>query len=209
MQESNAKLVAFKQRLIADMKRDKKRTGLLAVLVVVALVMGARLVANSVPTSVSAASSSTIRVEAVDEPMGAPAVSQTNGNEPLAVSAGNAARGSSPEKPMRPAGGVKIERDLFRADSGYFPLADTSSSNASDAMPTDAQSQEIRRRAIEAQAQALIVEAAIVSDTPTVMMNGRVLTVGGRINGFEVTQITSSGCVVSREGVAVQLDKKQ
>jgi len=202
MSDNQSSLAKFKQRLIADLKRDKKRTYLLAALAVVALIMAVRLVlAPSGPSKASAGSAA------------GPALVQA---APVQQPAPSPSQEAAPKTDRLRRADLGVSRDIFRPNVEFFPLAraihisgknDPNSSPLSeDDMAMNAL--EAHRQAVKSQAMSLSLEGTIVSDRPTAMINGRVLSVGDRVNDFEIVEITSDGCVVAKEGERIKLEKR-
>jgi hypothetical protein len=186
----------FKKRLIAELKRDKKRTGILALLTVVAVVMGVRLLAKSggdVPPPASAA------------------VAQASAEE--GESQADAAAPAPREQPLATLRGTRVTRDLFRVDPMLYPIQiitaqGSTTKPVADEAELRRQQEQARISGIRSQAAGLLVDGTIVSGEPTAMINGQVCKLGSVIEGFRIEEITSRGCVVQKDGVRVSIEKK-
>ena len=120
----------------------------------------------------------------------------------------------------------KITRDLFKPNLEYFPPAEGVGSHV--VVATDqqkglfqqayqwvCQKQNARRRhmehigAIRARAQAFSLQSTVLGRSPTALINGQVLRKGDWISGFRLKAIASNYCIVSKNGVDVELHMKQ
>jgi hypothetical protein len=187
------------QRLLADVRRDRKKTALMCGLLVVAAIVVLRAVLkDSAP---------------------APAAGET------AVVGEGSLPGPSPQKPApppAPAEGAarraapkvlqarhKISQDLFAIQLKYFPQDPDAKAGVAPA-PTSqaADSEQARVAAIRAKAQTLSLQSTIISSTPRAVINGQLVGVGEWTQGFQVIEVTARACVLVQDGVRVQLDMK-
>jgi hypothetical protein len=222
MDGGNAEIRQVSARIRAELRRDKKKAGILFVLLVTAGIVGGRLlVTHTIPAGAA----------------GAPA------------GGGNAAGAAPAEQPPWAGGGPSsaarpgreaereeylarvdrtINRDLFRPRLESFPLEGmllpASLVRVADASgepgmfqqveqwwseKQDAQRQQLERtNLVQAQAQALSLQSVMLSGSPTALINGQVLRVGDWISGFRVQAITAGSCVVAKDGVEAELHLK-
>lgn len=194
MRAGNGNMTDWKQKIIAEMNRDKKKTAVLSALVVIAGISGARLLmTKSAPQATAAAA--------------VPAASAFS--PPAAAFAAPFAR-SADEARIRAHMdqlGRTIRRDLFVPDIRHFPPAPARAKSGGPAKAAD--TRRSTKEFIEGQAGKLTLQSTIVSANPIAIINGQVLRVRDVIEDFTVTKITSRNCVVERDGVAVTLHMKE
>jgi len=199
MRAGNGNMTDWKQKIIAEMNRDKKKTAVLSALVVIAGIFGARLLmTKSAPQAT---------VAAVAPAAAVPAASAFS--PPAAAFAAPSAR-SADEARIRAHMdqlGRTIRRDLFVPDIRHFPPAPAKAKSGGPAKAAD--TRRSTKEFIEGQAGKLILQSTIVSANPIAIINGQVLRVRDVIEDFTVTKITSRNCVVERDGVAVTLHMKE
>jgi hypothetical protein len=182
---------------------DKKKTGVLTVLTVVALVMAYRTFGggSSLPAKASAA------------------VATAEAAEP-AVKAAPAARNDARRDEYLAKLDREIRRDLFAVDFQVYPLREGTVPEAVSPAGMDEQMEELRRRQAETQrlaeqeeheriirtqALTLRLQSTMLGARPTAIINGQVLSLGDVINGFSIKSIGSGQCVVTCGGVDVTL----
>lgn len=103
-----------------------------------------------------------------------------------------------------------IDRDIFQPKLSAFGIqASAGPAETSAEVTEQREAGQDRRRRIEGEAQALRLESTVVSATPTVILNGKVLTVGDAINGFRVEEIKPHACLLEKEGVRIRLRMKR
>lgn len=182
---------AWMQRLVLELRRDKKRTSLLAVLVLVAaIVVGRQVVHSAAPVSAATA------VVSTDAPVAqmAPAVAPS-------MAAGDVQK----LVPLQ-SREHKFVRDLFRPDPQAFPPL-TEDVGPQQVMSVEGE-QESARRKIETQAASLVLQSTILGSRPKAILNGNVISLGGSIEGFSLISIEARFCVLEKDGVSVRLDMK-
>jgi len=216
MQRTSINTTDWKQRLKAELARDKKKTGILAALLLVAGILGGRLViTHSLPSDASAdqpgAAASPAPGDA-DADRQAPAPRGESGDN------GDSARRDQYLAHMDRA----IGRDLFAAKLSYFPPLPGAESLAVGNAQGDpgwfgmvqqlvlrkqqAGSDELSRvNAIRAQADDLSLQSTMLGSSPTALINGQVLRQGDYVSGFQIKRIAANRCLVCKDGVDVEL----
>lgn len=202
-------------RFQADLARDPKKTGLMLVLVIVAAVIGVRTIGkHSTPAPAGAA-------VAVAPPRGLAGKAGAALADPIA-----ARKGDEQERRETYLARMDrtISRDLFKTSPELFPAtggaaqedsADGAGSWLGDMAEQLTQQQQAQRdrldqmAAIRVQARALNLQGTMLGSTPTALINGQPMHVGGAIRGFVITEITPNACRLTREGVAVELRMKK
>ena len=196
-------------RLLDELKRDKKKTAVLAVLTVVALVMGIRALGSGTPA----------RAKAMVAAPPLSSVGSTASAQSVSTPAANADLTSSGEllAEQRREQYIfsidrRINRDIFAVKLDQFPLqasvvvqpvaSEPASQPAVD--PAVAERQETL-----AQAETLALQSTICGKVPTAIINDRVLTTGESIQGFTVVDILDQACVVRKNDVVVTLNLKK
>lgn len=181
----------WKQMLLAELRRDKKKTALLAVLAMVAvIVVGRSLVGKSVPASAHGAPDPVT--------LTSPVYSSEIQAVPVAATAA--------PKPVKLNLKSDITRDLFTADMDYFPPEPVVQAVPKPAtMPVD--EGEVHANAIRAQAtRSLLLQSTVCGVDSVAIINGLVLRLGDWITGFKVVEITSRTCTIEKDGVRVTLE---
>jgi|GEM_PF-1185103 len=197
-------------RLRAELMRDKKKTAMLSLLLVVAVVLGIRLVVRSLPSEAEAA--------------------VTRPPARAASAAGPAARPAPPEaeagRPAVDSGYLQnlkqdFRRDIFKPNTDYFaPERPAEPERAAvEAKPTGPTPEEIaaaearrlqaEREVIRKQAETLELQSIMLGARPTAMINDRVVRAGDEVDGFRVKTIDSGGCVVQKRDVEIRLNLRQ
>lgn len=184
-------------RFVNDLKRDKRKSAIMGVLVVAALFFGVRaLLDTTSPASASA--------------------SAKGGRKSLAIGGGMSDEASLRRQAARQSHlqslDMDIRRDLFGADLRAYPQQKTTEVvkvlPTVASAPADDKAEALRRR-VRAEAATLTLESVLSGQQPMACINGKVLQSGQRFNGFEVQRITSRGCVLEKEGVQVELVLKK
>ena len=190
---------SVRNRVLAELRRDPKKTLILGVMLgLLAIIGGWELVRRLGPSQAEAAVSSTAVGTPDRNPQTPEAAAQQAGPKADALA------GTGLPAP----GSRKVDRDLFTPHPVYFPphqrakIAPKIVPTAADA----ATQREALRRAVLAQAQSLTLQSTVVGSTPTAIVNGRVLRVGDWINGFCVVRISTHRCVVKKDQIEVILE---
>jgi len=195
----------------AHFAADRRKSAILAVMMVVMLIVWGRLLFKSDP-SIAAAS----QMEIVPE------LAATAGG---ARAARDAVVEPAIEKPTAAVNPVDVTdasrepaRDLFAVSWDSFQPALTT--NAADVEPgkphgfwgrvraaAHAESLRQRQRAenVRHQAGALVVQSTVIGREPAAMISGRLVHVGERIGDFELVEITARRVVVRKDGIRVIL----
>ena len=196
MAEANSNIATWKQRLLAEVGRDKKKTVILGVLLAVGLILGARLVVKQVSSSGSGPTATAVAVTA-----------PVAGGPSSPVAAGNPAPDGAPK-----AQDADITRDIFRPNPEYFPLQ-TQRETPVALLSNDEGGEAARARAkemrIQEEARTLQLEGTIEGAVPIAIINGQVVSAGARIAGFLVVEVSLRACTVEKEGVKLQLTMRE
>lgn len=191
---------SWKERIVAELTRDKRKTAVLAVLFLAAAIVIGRLVLKQTSS--------------------APAQAAARTAVPAAAPAARPPVPARPAKPAKPAPGpekkvarpvamvdITLDRDIFCPNPEYFPLHQGKSGTV---LPTTGPSKkEDHQRIVAAQAKSLDLQSTIGGDSGAAIINGRVLRVGDWISGFKLVAIRSGACVLAKDGVDVELALKQ
>ena len=221
MRAANTTPGSLSQRLVAELNRDKKKTTVLVVLALVALVLVLRLALHR-PGPRRA------RAGAVRSALVASGGVAGTGSPDLADQKDLAAwlhRRRREDRDRRECylAGLdrRIDRDLFKPNLEYFPLADGAEAACRQAAAGPgwfdavrqyvlekqrAQTQYLDRvRGVRAEARALSLTSTMLGASPAAVINGKVLRVGDVIDGFRLERIDSARCTLVKEGVRVEL----
>ena len=211
MESKNVNLSSWRQHLGQDLKRDKKKAVILGVLALVAVVLGGRLLiqqaspAGAWPQGAGGATTAVAHQAQADE---TPVLAASKTTQ--------AARDEYIHQMER-----RVTKNIFALDLElYTPIELPKPKKPSETTTTTRPARPARTREeiVQAQAKLLCLQMTIVSDTPTAIINGRVLGVGDIVNvknedgsnplKFRVVRITSHACVVAKDGVEVELRMK-
>lgn len=193
MSGDNVNVPDWKTRLTAELRRDRKKTAVLAILLIVGGIVGGRAVVKcSVPASAEGAAEETQA-----------SVAQTDDSAVAPKSSSGMRPG---HKMYAPTGVRKITRDLFEPKLDFFPT-EQPVAEAPKECNEPVQDEVTEAQAIRAQAKsALTLESTVISTTPTAIINGQVLRKGDWIKGFEVIEVRNRSALVAQKGVQVILD---
>lgn len=198
----NKNAPALMHRVVAELKRDKKKTVVLGILVILAAVVGGRLLVRSLSPRQAGAAESPLAAARGGE--GAKAGDADDAPPDLLHLGERAAH--TAQRPGRRD--HEFQRDLFARRPEFYPIEQPEKEATKVVAKSEPSADEKRRaaeRLVRSQARSLSLQSTVVSSTPTAIINGRVLRTGDWINGFEITEITPRGCTVRKDGVDVQL----
>ena len=184
---------------VEELRRDRRKAALLAVLAVVGVVVAARFLMNR-PSPASADA----------------AVAKVMDSRQAIARSDAATTALSPQDSRLDQYVKQIDRkatrDLFGFREDSFPLVEPlvvipvaapTQPAATQASQPDAA--EVERRQIQALARSLTLQSVISGSSPTAIINDRtkdhVLRVGDTVRGFEVVRIADDCCVVQKNGV--------
>ncbi len=208
MRTENVNSSTWQRRLSRNLNHQKKNTVILAVLAIIAVIVGARLlIKRANPAGADGATTPVLQQVELDLTVDLPAA---------AAKTGQAARDDYIRKMER-----RVTKDIFAVDlARYVPIDLPEPDKSGKPTPTTGPITPARTRheIVVAQAKLLCLQITIVSDTPTAIINGQVLGVGdivivenedakNRLR-FRVIRITSHACIVAKDGVAVELRMK-
>ena len=186
------------QRLKTELGRDKKKTIMLTLLALVAVVMAARFLRPKGGPATARAETAAI----VD--------SQVRDAKELVRSVARGLRIHESDEYIKHIDHA-ITRDLFAFNQDHFtplftapvetPDEDTPAPVVETIRPPEIDWQEIITR----QSRALALQSTINSDIPIVVINGRVLGLGDVIDGFKVVRIDAGQCLLEKKGIKITL----
>lgn len=200
------------QGLGAELLRDKKKTAILGVLVVVGAIMGLRLIGKDSPAAAQA--------QAVAVP------AATAGDDAVIPKAQEVLKNIEQRKTNRDRVRV-FKRDLFGMNEDLFTLLESPKAQPAPVQGPvgpaidPAQELKIRTQRVEQEAKLLCLQITIVSDNPTAIINGDPFGVGDTVCAvvtdgdaqikaeFKVVRIGAKVCTVVRDGVSVELRMKE
>ncbi len=186
----------FQKQLLAELKRDKKKTVIMAVLLLVAMVVIGRVVLKAGKPA-TASADTTVRNSTDPQP--------AMSGEPDTAETGE----SDHDGKVRNLGPIDttITRDIFATNPKYFPPGKI------DGVPVEFASVKTddvaaEREAILARARELTLQSTMLSATPTAIIEGQVLRVGETINGYKVVEIGPRQCTLEKNGIRVSIAMK-
>ena len=192
MTQSRSNMHETTQRLIGELRRDKKKTGLLVALVLVGVVIAIKTLPSSSPPPAKAdGTSDSVKAKAVP-----------GCEDPRLLE-----KKHQKEEYIR-AIDTHVTRDVFLPDEKYFPIpkpvepakvmTTTTSAPAVD-------QQALLERQVLTEAKDLQLESTMLGGHSVASINGKVLSAGETINGFKLTVIASNRCTLVKDGVTVLL----
>ena len=185
----------WRQRISAELKRDKKKTVILAALLfVAAVVLGRTLLSGVTPQQAKAD--------------GVESVSRIS--EPAEEFVESERQAQAAVREYINQLDHDLKRDMFAMDRDFYPpeVPTERPELQGQAEPDPNQQRRAQQQLMQAQARALLLQSTMISNRPTAIINGRVLRVGEWINGFEVVEITPRSCVVAKNDVRIILNMK-
>ena len=199
----------WKQRLALEIKREKKKAVTLAILIVIAGIIGGRLFVKQLAPSKATAASGSSSHSAVSAGESSPSLAKNSLHTGTLLSAHVDALEQDERDRYIQQIDHTITRNIFVPNPNYFPPEQKPSSVKLMEEDDSTEAEElIRQQAVQTQARALLLQSTIISTAPTAIINGRVLRTGEWINGFELVEITSRTCVVKKDNVKVVLEMK-
>jgi hypothetical protein len=193
----------LKNKLLAEMGRDKKKTAVLSLLLLVGVVVVVRLVMSGPAPAKAQAAGKALAKQA-----------------PAAKQAADAAEAPAPDLLSGESGtntqrdrylqqlDTRITRDLFSASDQIFgpaPAGDIRARREASGGNTDLAS---RRAEVEQQSSVLKLQSTVVSETPTAIINDQVVKVGEVIEGFKIVAISPRGCIVEKNSIQLTLEMR-
>ncbi|MCG3179283.1 MAG: hypothetical protein BIFFINMI_01617 [Phycisphaerae bacterium] len=205
----------WQEKLITELKRDWRRTSILVVLTIVALVLVIRQFAGGDPGTAKA------NAIAPDKP----ATSRSKGSQPTAATAAATRAPVSAEAIKAawqdPATLARValptfNRDPFVINFNSFPPAPKTDKKGAEGVqiPESAQAEQKRQAQLEilrAEAGRLKLQSILMGSEPRVIVNGEIYHVGDLIRAdakcqpFNLTRIASTSAVLERDGFEVIL----
>jgi len=205
----------WKDRLKAELGRDKKKTIILSILLTVGGVVGGKLViTQALPSDADAVEAAPTDPAASEQAVADPA--DLTAWAPAGASRDQARRAEYLAQMDRSITGnpFKVNLSSFPgigadgAECGHNPLAVGWLGTVHQRLVQKQRQQGeqlARARAVRTEAEALTLQTIMLGSSPAVLINGQVLRQGERIDGFVIKSIDINRCVVSKDGVDVEL----
>jgi hypothetical protein len=178
----------LKDQLWVELKRDKKRATVLALLAVIALIVVGRLVLKRVSFASAKSPQSPPTAAAAATPEAArPSPGQETKHDDYLTRID-----------------TTIKRDIFSPPEQFFPPMETPKTKVVETLNSRAAEKE----SIQKAAATMTVESTILSAIPKAIINGQLVQLGDTVNGFRIVEISSRTVTLEREGMTVQLEMK-
>ncbi|MCP4376295.1 MAG: hypothetical protein GY794_08995 [bacterium] len=205
MAQKNNSIEMLKKRLVAELKRDKKKATILGVLLLVGVFFVGKLLLKGSPQAATAAINP---IATTGMPMPPEVANTATNSYPTVATIGKTS--------VQGGWGKKIDRDIFLPNATIFPhLIKTTDANGNvNVVKSEDSAQDIARKRkeelIRAEGAKLQLESAISGGVPIAIINGTVLGDGAWINGFRVVKIDSKACEVElvKDGITIKLSMK-
>ncbi|MEO1237307.1 MAG: hypothetical protein AAFX76_11020 [Planctomycetota bacterium] len=169
-------------KTVAVIKEDRRRAATVASLAAVGMLLWGRLLLKQVPQTASA---------------DGPDTALASGNAP---SAARASGGTvTLDKPQ------PLTRDLFRLDPNRYSRTLSEEPLLNEAKLGQPSPDEVKRMAVVEAAAELRLQSVTLGEVPAAFINGRLVRVGGRVEGFELLHCDERSAVLEKDGVKVRL----
>jgi len=187
-------ITAQARRLVAELRRDRRRLAVLVVLLVIGVGLMVRAVIPGGPSPAHASPKRSMSVAAATPSVSAEALRTKHADQIDYISRINRNQ----------------TRDLFHPNEVFFPLPravvkKTKAVVVPSSEPSKDLEQELQRRRVEQDAQSLKLQSTMFGARTVASISGHTLAVGDQIGEFRVTDIQSSSCTVEKNGVSVVL----
>lgn len=169
------------EKLIDLLTRDKKQTGMVLGLVAVGMLLWGRLLLKQVPQTASADNKPTWLSEAQTDEKAGPKVVVSVEKPPL------------------------LERDLFKLDPNRYSRVLSEEVLVNEAKLEDGLTDEAKRMAVAEMAAELELQSITQGEVPAAFINGRLIRIGGSINGFKLLACDERSAVLEKQGLRVRL----
>ncbi|MEO0514512.1 MAG: hypothetical protein AAF086_04370 [Planctomycetota bacterium] len=167
--------------VIEVLKRDKKQTGMVLGLAAVGMLLWGRLLLKQVPQTASADDKPAWLVEAEADIQERP--------RPVV----------SLKKPLL------LDRDPFKLDPNRYSRALSEDVLVSEAKFEEGLTDEAKRMAVVESAAELKLQSITQGEVPAAFINGRLVRIGGSINGFVLLTCDERSAVLESHGIRVRL----
>lgn len=170
------------QKLVRQLTADKKKLSMMIALLAVAMLMWGRLLLQRVPRTATA--------------------------DPVAVQAAQANGPTTTEYRILPVVTIepapRLTRDLFALDAErYVKVAEATAAPAKS--DPDRADEERAAEAVHEAARRLSLQSIVQGSRPRAMVNGQLLAVGQKIEGFVLVRIDQRHVLMRKDGVEVPL----
>lgn len=178
----NAHLQRIKKQLLAD----KKKLSIMLALLAVAMLMWGRLLLQKVPRTATA------------EPIATAEATERSVTPTQEVTV----------RPIVPLSATRpLQRDLFALDATHYQRVEVGEDDTVRVAksPQESVDDQAVVRMVREAAGRLTLQSIIQGARPRAMINGQLLAVGQKIEGFTVSQIEQRHVILTRGGVDVKL----
>lgn len=165
-----------------ELRCDKRRAGLILGLLAVGMLLWGRLLLKEVPRTASADDTPAWLTEAATEKVKAEPVTPT-----LTL-----------DRPGKPG-------DLFRLDLSRFPQIEENEKKLIEAKSGQEITEDILRMSVAKAAEGLRLQSVTQGEVPAAFINGQLIRVGGRIEGFTLLHCGERIATLEKQGIQVRL----
>lgn len=192
----------IKNTLVNELRRDKKKATILAVLLVVAVVIVLRLVMSGGPAPAKAVT----RAPAAAKAAKAAKADKQQAQASELIEAPDASTANQERDAYLKELDRMIDRDLFQPTTSVYGAAPSNQTQKRSGMPPAMADLANRREQVETAAEVLKLQSTVVSDIPTAIINDQVLKAGDQIEGFTVLAISPRSCIVEKDAIRLVLE---
>lgn len=173
-------IVKTKKQLLAD----KKKSGAMLALLAIGLLLWGRLLLQDVPKTATAEPKQEASTSAED------AIEIVRDPAPRVVV-------DWPEK---------LPRDLFALDaSRYRRTVTQDTDDVEEKSPRSLTDKDVKIEALRRRGQGLTLQSVITGSEPRAMINGRLMKIGQRVDGFELLEIHERSVILRMQDVKLRL----
>lgn len=171
------------RQIIHELKHDRKKLGIVVSLVAVGVLMWGRLLLKQVPKTASAV-----------------------GDDAMASAQGSGDTRDGRVSPVVTLGPTpSLQRDLFLLDPNRYsrtaPLVEDNFVAKSPNLTSD----DAVRMAVVKAAEELKLQSVTLGEVPAAFINGRLIRVGGTIEGFRLVSCDERSAILESRGIKVRL----
>lgn len=168
---------------VEQLTADKKKLGLIVVLVAVGLLMWGRLLLKQVPQTASA-----------------------NDGPEVAVETGNSSDALDTKRSLVSLDiPQSLQRDLFLLDPSRYSPTSNKNDDDDDQKSLSLSTDESLQTAVVNAARGLQLQSVTLGDVPAAFINGRLVRVNGEIDGFKLLHCDERSAVLIRQGIKVRI----
>lgn len=192
----------IKKQLIVEIKQDRKKAGILISLFVVALFIGVKMFVNSSSPSPAGAATG---CDVFETNLKGDSASN-NDKYKFSLNLENNKILATPKLSCEDNEGKEVSRNLFWINPKFFKIIkETNNTELVDAESCKEAKFKALQEKIQKEAQGLILEGMILGDNPAAIINGKLVNISSKIQGFEIIKIVGQSCDIRKGSVILRI----